>query len=220
MSERERTRAGMLVQRSDTAYRQTRRKTSRRVLLPLLDGALRQRHGHARLQYTESNRRLQRHESSGHGMESKRGGYWLQPHWNSRTWHDATTTTMTPVGFPLARYSHHAPREGRSLSTAARTGSTPARASTRCYPSRGLLHEIVSREGSHTRLSLERASTRDCLSRGLKRDSLLLRWFQRRFLRNSRVSSSTYDGTIRGTQYGIGGRRSIRTLMRWEPSET
>ena len=29
-----------------------------------------------------------------------------------------TTTTMTPVGFPLARYSHHAPREGRSLSTA------------------------------------------------------------------------------------------------------
>jgi hypothetical protein len=220
MSERERTRAGMLVQRSDTAYRQTRRKTSRRVLLPLLDGALRQRHGHARLQYTESNRRLQRHESSGHGMESKRGGYWLQPHWNSRTWHDATTTTMTPIGFPLARYSHHAPREGRSLSTAARTGSTPARASTRCYPSRGLLHEIVSREGSHTRLSLERASTRDCLSRGLKRDYLSLRWFQRRFLRNSRVSSSTYDGTIRGTQYGIGGRRSIRTLMRWEPSET
>jgi hypothetical protein len=61
---------------------------------------------------------------------------------------------MTPVGFPLARYSHHAPREGRSLSTAARTGSTPARASTRCYPSRGILHEIVSREGSHTRLSL------------------------------------------------------------------
>jgi hypothetical protein len=160
MSERERTRAGMLVQRSDTAYRQTRRKTSRRVLLPLLDGALRQRHGHARLQYTESNRRLQRHESSGHGMESKRGGYWLQPHWNSRTWHDATTTTMTPIGFPLARYSHHAPREGRSLSTAARTGSTPARASTRCYPSRGLLHEIVSREGSHTRLSLERAQAR------------------------------------------------------------
>jgi hypothetical protein len=33
-----------------------------------------------------------------------------------------TTSTMTPVGFPLARYSHHAPREGRSLSTA---GSAP-----------------------------------------------------------------------------------------------
>jgi len=26
---------------------------------------------------------------------------------------------VTPVGFPLARYSHRAPREGRSLSTAA-----------------------------------------------------------------------------------------------------
>jgi hypothetical protein len=40
--------------------------------------------------------------------------------WKHRTRHDATTatTTMTPVGFPLARYSHHAPREGRSLSTA------------------------------------------------------------------------------------------------------
>jgi hypothetical protein len=97
-------------------------------------------------------------------MESKRGGYWLQPHWNSRTWHDATTTTMTPIGFPLARYSHHAPREGQSLSTAARTGSTPARASTRCYPSRGLTHEIVSREGFYARLSLERAQARFSLA--------------------------------------------------------
>ena len=35
-------------------------------------------------------------------------------------WHELTgTTTMTPVGFPLSRYSHRAPREGRSLSTAA-----------------------------------------------------------------------------------------------------
>jgi hypothetical protein len=72
MSQRERTRAGTLVRRAGTAYRQTRLKTPRRVILsPVLGGALRQQHGHARLQYTE-NKRLQRHESSGHGMESKR----------------------------------------------------------------------------------------------------------------------------------------------------
>jgi hypothetical protein len=37
--------------------------------------------------------------------------------------HGTTISTMTPVGFPLSRYSHRAPREGRSLSTAALTAS-------------------------------------------------------------------------------------------------
>ena len=40
--------------------------------------------------------------------------------WEHREAEQVTTTfTVTPVGFTLSRYSHRAPREGRSLSTAA-----------------------------------------------------------------------------------------------------
>jgi hypothetical protein len=38
--------------------------------------------------------------------------------WNIQQAEQGTTTstsTVTPVGFPLSRYSHRAPREGRSL---------------------------------------------------------------------------------------------------------
>jgi hypothetical protein len=87
---------------------------------PTLGGALRQQLGHARLQYPESKRSTMRRGNTGHdsdGTERKRR-LLATATLDLRTWHDATTTTMTPVGFPLARYSHHAPREGRSLSTA------------------------------------------------------------------------------------------------------
>jgi hypothetical protein len=54
---------------------------------------------------------------------------------------------MTPVGFPLARYSHHAPREGQSLSTA---GSRPLQ-------SEGA-HDHDSLEGGLTTMTVRGAS--------------------------------------------------------------
>jgi hypothetical protein len=197
----------MLVQRAGAhmVYRQTRRKTSRRVILPS------ERHAATATWTRDYSTRRAR---GGDGEQERRllaTGYW-----HGRRGKGTTTTTMTPVGFPLARYSNHAPREGRSLSTA---GSTlRKRRGFYTQKEEKVLHSVRG-EGSAT-MKGENSATVKGEGSAFNLINQVRGGFQRRFLRNARVSSSTSDGTIRGTQYGTGGRRLYRTLMRWLPSET
>jgi hypothetical protein len=180
----------------------TRRKTSRTVALTSRRRAT-----------TATWTRATTARRGGYGEQEKRPGYWLL---ELKTWHDVTTTTATPVGFPLARYSHHAPREGRSLSTA---GSTLRKRRWFYTQKEEMVLHSERGEGSATMKGESSATVKGAATVKGEGSAFNLMnqargGFQRRFLRNARVSSSTSDGTIRGTQRGIGGRRSIRTLMR------
>jgi hypothetical protein len=152
----------------------------------------------ARLQYAESKRRRRR-------AREEATGYWLLA-WAQRKRHDynyndscwfPSCEVLTPCTTGRSESQHgglYTQKEERVLHSVRGEGSATMK---------GENSATVKGEGSAFNLINQ--------VRG---------GFQRRFLRNARVSSSTSDGTIRGTQYGTGGRRLYRTLMRWLPSET